>query len=138
MTKKKYAIICVGRNIKIQWFSNEAHIIPEKDNPQGDIYAPDFYDKTGEHNKLISLCLTYPVSKSNWQLICRFRPKEWTKMFLHSREILYQSTDDLILSRYLRSFFSVLWSTNHIPVYYKTDWIVFEFVKGVSSHSSRV
>ena len=36
-----------ARNIKIQWFSNEPHIIPAKDNPKGDIYAPDFYDKTG-------------------------------------------------------------------------------------------
>ena len=36
------------RNIKIQWLSNEPHIIPAKDNPQGDIYAPDFNDKTGQ------------------------------------------------------------------------------------------
>jgi hypothetical protein len=35
------------RNIKIQWLSNEPHIIPAKDNPDGDIYAADFYDKTG-------------------------------------------------------------------------------------------
>ena len=36
-----------SRNISIQWFSNEEHIIPPKDNPNQDIYAPDFYDKTG-------------------------------------------------------------------------------------------
>ena len=36
-----------SRNITIQWLSNEDHIIPAKDNPNQDIYAPDFYDKTG-------------------------------------------------------------------------------------------
>ena len=36
-----------SRNITIQWLSNEEHIIPAKDNPKHDIYAPDFYDKTG-------------------------------------------------------------------------------------------
>ena len=35
------------RKIKIQWFSNEPHLIAPEDNPDGDIYAPDFYDKTG-------------------------------------------------------------------------------------------
>jgi len=36
-----------SRNITIQWLSNEDHIIPAKDNPKQDIFAPDFYDKTG-------------------------------------------------------------------------------------------
>ena len=38
-----------SRNITIQWFSNEEHIIPAKENPDQDIYAPDFYDKTGRY-----------------------------------------------------------------------------------------
>ena len=33
--------------------SNEPHIIPAKDNPQGDIYAPDFYDKTGQPGSIL-------------------------------------------------------------------------------------
>ena len=37
-----------SRNITIQWLSNEDHLIPAKDNPDGDIYAHDFYDKTGK------------------------------------------------------------------------------------------
>ena len=37
-----------SRNIKIQWLSNEEHIIPVKENLDQDIYAPDFYDKTGK------------------------------------------------------------------------------------------
>ena len=41
-----------GRNIKIQWLSNEDHIIPAKENPDQDIYAPDFYDKTGKSERL--------------------------------------------------------------------------------------
>ena len=40
-----------SRNIKIQWLSNEEHIIPVKENPDQDIYAPDFYDKTGKRYK---------------------------------------------------------------------------------------
>ena len=40
-----------SRNITIQWFSNEEHIIPAKDNPKQDIFAPDFYDKTGKQSQ---------------------------------------------------------------------------------------
>ena len=40
-----------SKNIKIQWLSNEDSVIPAKDNPDGDIYAHDFYDKTGEVGK---------------------------------------------------------------------------------------
>ena len=45
-----------SRNITIQWLSNEEHIIPPKDNPKHDIYAPDFYDKTGWEVSLVSAC----------------------------------------------------------------------------------
>ena len=44
-----------SRNITIQWLSNEEHIIPAKDNPKHDIYAPDFYDKTGRKFWLIQI-----------------------------------------------------------------------------------
>lgn len=37
-----------SKNIKIQWLSNEDPIVPAKDNPDGDIFAHDFYDKTGK------------------------------------------------------------------------------------------
>ena len=37
-----------SKNIKIQWLSNEDPIVPAKDNPNGDIFAHDFYDKTGK------------------------------------------------------------------------------------------
>ena len=37
-----------SKNIKIQWLSNEDPIVPAKDNPDGDIFAHDFYDKTGD------------------------------------------------------------------------------------------
>ena len=36
-----------SKNITIQWLSNEDPLVPSKDNPKGDIYAHDFYDKTG-------------------------------------------------------------------------------------------
>jgi hypothetical protein len=45
--RSKFVCFSLYRNIKIQWLSNEPHIIPAKDNPTGEIYAPDFYDKTG-------------------------------------------------------------------------------------------
>ena len=41
-----------SKNIKIQWLSNEDPIVPAKDNPDGDIFAHDFYDKTGKTCKL--------------------------------------------------------------------------------------
>merc|ERR1711878_182097 len=47
-----------SRNIKIQWLSNEDHIIPAKENPDQDIYAPDFYDKTDFETILTSVELT--------------------------------------------------------------------------------
>ena len=37
-----------SKNVKIQWLSNEDPIVPAKDNPNGDIFAHDFYDKTGK------------------------------------------------------------------------------------------
>ena len=39
-----------SKNIKIQWLSNEDPVVPAKDNPDGDIFAHDFYDKTGIQN----------------------------------------------------------------------------------------
>ena len=45
-----------SRNIKIQWLSNEEHIIPVKENPDQDIYAPDFYDKTGKCDVYVFYC----------------------------------------------------------------------------------
>ena len=53
-----------SRNIKIQWLSNEEHIIPVKENPDQDIYAPDFYDKTGKKQKLdVEVCLNSAFSQ---------------------------------------------------------------------------
>jgi hypothetical protein len=52
----KLCDVVVVRNIKIQWLSNEDHIIPAKDNPDGDIYAPDFYDKTGGWSIFLRVC----------------------------------------------------------------------------------
>ena len=55
-----------SRNITIQWLSNEDHIIPAKDNPNQDIYAPDFYDKTGRVQVLVySVQYKYSVSEAN-------------------------------------------------------------------------
>ena len=54
-----------SKNIKIQWLSNEDSVIPAKDNPDGDIYAHDFYDKTGE---VVTYCL---------KIILNFPPSEF-------------------------------------------------------------
>jgi len=58
-----------SRNIKIQWMSNEPHIIPAKDNPQGDIYAPDFYDKTDFETIVTSVELDKVLGKSKRQIL---------------------------------------------------------------------
>lgn len=55
MCKAMQNIYIGSRNITIQWFSNEEHIIPAKDNPKQDIYAPDFYDKTGRNKSVLRL-----------------------------------------------------------------------------------
>ena len=45
-----------SRNITIQWLSNEDPLVPAKDNPDGDIFAHDFYDKTGKTILIIGYC----------------------------------------------------------------------------------
>merc|ERR1712198_516505 len=52
-----------SRNITIQWLSNEDHIIPAKDNPKQDIFAPDFYDKTEFETILTSVELDKVLGK---------------------------------------------------------------------------
>merc|ERR1712045_458709 len=58
-----------SRNITIQWFSNEEHIIPAKDNPKQDIYAPDFYDKTEFETILTSVELDKVLGKSKRMIL---------------------------------------------------------------------
>merc|ERR1719242_1788843 len=58
-----------SRNIKIQWLSNEDHIIPAKENPDQDIYAPDFYDKTDFETILTSVELDKVLGKSKRMIL---------------------------------------------------------------------
>merc|ERR1711994_623751 len=58
-----------SRNITIQWFSNEEHIIPAKENPEQDIYAPDFYDKTEFETILTSVELDKVLGKSKRMIL---------------------------------------------------------------------
>lgn len=58
-----------SRNIKIQWLSNEEHIIPVKENPDQDIYAPDFYDKTDFETILTSVELDKVLGKSKRMIL---------------------------------------------------------------------
>merc|ERR1712203_491080 len=57
-----------SRNIKIQWLSNEDHIIPAKENPDQDIYA-DFYDKTDFETILTSVELDEVLGKSKRMIL---------------------------------------------------------------------
>jgi len=52
-----------------QWLSNEDHIIPAKDNPNQDIYAPDFYDKTEFETILTSVELDKVLGKSKRMIL---------------------------------------------------------------------
>jgi hypothetical protein len=58
-----------SRNIKIQWLSNEEHIIPVKENPDSNIYAPDFYDKTDFETILTSVELDKVLGKSKRMIL---------------------------------------------------------------------
>jgi len=58
-----------SRNITIQWLSNEEHIIPLKDNPKRDIFAPDFYDKTEFETILTSVELDKVLGKSKRMIL---------------------------------------------------------------------
>jgi hypothetical protein len=58
-----------SRNITIQWLSNEDHIIPAKDNPGRDIYAPDFYDKTDFETILTSVEVEKTLGKKSKKVV---------------------------------------------------------------------
>merc|ERR1712032_1428246 len=61
-----------SKNIKIQWLSNEDPVVPAKDNPDGDIFAHDFYDKTEFETILTSVELEKTLGRSKRMIL----PKE--------------------------------------------------------------
>jgi len=58
-----------SKKITIQWWSNEDSVIPAKDNPDGDIYAPDFYDKTEFETILTTVDLEKTLGKSKRMIL---------------------------------------------------------------------
>jgi len=58
-----------SKNIKIQWLSNEDPVVPAKDNPDNDIYAHDFYDKTEFETILTSVELEKTLGKSKRMIL---------------------------------------------------------------------
>eukprot|EP00092_Neocalanus_flemingeri_P022403 GFUD01024296.1.p1 GENE.GFUD01024296.1~~GFUD01024296.1.p1 ORF type:complete len:806 (+),score=315.96 GFUD01024296.1:321-2738(+) len=58
-----------SRNITIQWLSNEDPLVPAKDNPDGDIFAHDFYDKTEFETILTSVELDKVLGKSKRMIL---------------------------------------------------------------------
>jgi len=58
-----------SRNITIQWLSNEDPLVPAKDNPDGDIYAHDFYDKTEFETILTTVELDKVLGKSKRMIL---------------------------------------------------------------------
>lgn len=58
-----------SKNIKIQWLSNEDPIVPAKDNPDGDIFAHDFYDKTEFETILTSVELEKTLGRSKRMIL---------------------------------------------------------------------
>merc|ERR1719370_1893787 len=58
-----------SKNIKIQWLSNEDPVVPAKDNPDGDIFAHDFYDKTEFETILTSVELEKTLGRSKRMIL---------------------------------------------------------------------
>merc|ERR1719367_2488759 len=58
-----------SKNIKIQWLSNEDPVVPAKDNPDGDIFAHDFYDKTDFETILTSVELEKTLGRSKRMIL---------------------------------------------------------------------
>merc|ERR1712045_89176 len=101
-----------SRNITIQWFSNEEHIIPAKDNPDQDIYAPDFYDKTEFETILTSVELDKVLGKSKrmilpeeeqariQKILQRAKDKAEGKLDLSDMQLTEDNPDGLDISLY--------------------------------------
>lgn len=69
LCKAMQNIFMGSRNIKIQWMSNEDSVVPVKDNPDNDIYAPDFYDKTDFETILTSVDLEKTLGQKSKRMI---------------------------------------------------------------------
>merc|ERR1719336_2835590 len=101
-----------SRNITIQWFSNEEHIIPAKENPEQDIYAPDFYDKTEFETILTSVELDKVLGKSKrmilpeeeqariQKILQRAKDKAEGKLDLSDMQLTEDNPDGLDISLY--------------------------------------
>jgi len=101
-----------SRNITIQWLSNEDHLIPAKDNPDGDIYAHDFYDKTEFETILTSVELDKVLGKSKRmilpeeelarinKILQRAQDKADGKLDLSNLELTEDNPDGLDISLY--------------------------------------
>merc|ERR1712048_90780 len=67
--RAKQNIFKSSKGIQIQWWSNEEDCIPAKDNPLGNIYVPDFYDKTEFETILTSVELTRRNDKGRGMIL---------------------------------------------------------------------
>jgi len=67
--RAKQNIFLGSRGINIQWWSNEEDVIPAKDNPEKNIYAADFYDKTDFETILTSVELSRRPDKGRGMLL---------------------------------------------------------------------
>lgn len=102
-----------SRNIKIQWMSNEDSVVPAKDNPDNDIYAPDFYDKTDFETILTSVELEKTLGHKSKRMILpeeeldrinkilqRANDKAAGKLDLSNLELTEDNPDGLDISLY--------------------------------------
>lgn len=101
-----------SRNITIQWLSNEDPLVPAKDNPDGDIFAHDFYDKTEFETILTSVELDKVLGKSKRmilpeeelarinKILQRAQDKADGKLDLANLELTEDNPDGLDISLY--------------------------------------
>jgi len=101
-----------SRNITIQWLSNEDPLVSAKDNPDGDIYAHDFYDKTEFETILTSVELDKVLGRSKRmilpgeelarinKILQRAHDKAEGKLDLSNLELTEDNPDGLDISLY--------------------------------------
>jgi len=101
-----------SRNITIQWLSNEDPLVPAKDNPDGDIFAHDFYDKTEFETILTSVELDKVLGRSKRmilpgeelarinKILQRAHDKAEGKLDLSNLELTEDNPDGLDISLY--------------------------------------
>merc|ERR1711892_333018 len=84
--RSKQNIFLGSRGINIQWWSNEEDVVPAKDNPEKNIYAADFYDKTDFETILTSVELSRRTDKGRGLVMPQSELERINKILKRAKE----------------------------------------------------